>query len=113
VAASIFIASSRCVELRILMLFGDPLNIADSLGGDDADDDGLPDEWETNCFGNLNANPADPAANSDYTVWQCYIAGLDPTSLTNRFLFFVLRSLFSGETRPLDAFAWFVGPRIW
>ena len=71
-------------------LFVDSIEIANSL--DDSDGDGLPDDWETNCFGNLDANPADPATNSDYTVWQCYIAGLDPTSLTNRFLLSVLQA---------------------
>jgi len=57
--------------------FFDTITITDS--SDDSDDDGLPDSWEEDHFGNLDANPGDAAANPDYTVWQCYIAGLDPT----------------------------------
>jgi len=65
------------VEVSTNTTFIDSIEITDSQ--DDSDGDGLPDEWENNWFGNLDANPGDPAASSDYTVWQCYIAGLDPT----------------------------------
>ncbi len=57
----------------------------------DLDNDGLPDEWETQYFGgSTNANPVAMASNGVNTVWETYIAGLDPTSLTNRFHFSVL-----------------------
>ncbi len=55
--------------------FIDSINVTDSLG----DADTLPDWWEQYYFGDLSPNPDDPAANPDYTVWQCYVAGLDPT----------------------------------
>jgi len=45
----------------------------------DTDADELPDTWEMDQFGNLDANPGDPAANGINTVLECYIAGLDPT----------------------------------
>ena len=57
----------------------------------DLDDDGLPDEWETFYFGGpTNANPNATASNGVNTVWETYIAGLDPTSPTNRLLLSVL-----------------------
>ncbi len=53
----------------------------------DLDDDGLPDEWETLYFGGpTNANPNVTASNGINTVWETYVAGLDPTSPTNFFL---------------------------
>lgn len=59
----------------------------------DLDGDGLPDEWETQYFGGpTNANPIAMASNGVNTVQEAYIAGLDPTSLTNRFLLSILRS---------------------
>ena len=57
----------------------------------DLDGDGLPDDWETLYFGGpTNANPNATASNSINTVWETYIAGLDPTSPTNRFLTSIL-----------------------
>ena len=47
--------------------------------GPDADQDGLPDEWEQQYFGG-SVDPASPAANTNYTVWQMYVADLDPTN---------------------------------
>jgi len=53
----------------------------------DLDDDGLPDEWETQYFGGpTNANPSAMASNGVNTVKQAYVAGLDPTDSTNLFL---------------------------
>ena len=57
----------------------------------DLDDDGLPDKWETRYFGGpTNANPNATASNGVNTVRETYIAGLDPTSPTNRLLLSVL-----------------------
>ncbi len=57
----------------------------------DLDDDGLPDDWETEYFGGpTNANPNATASNGVNTVEEAYIAGLDPTSPTNLFLTSVL-----------------------
>jgi len=54
---------------------------------DDTDGDGLPDDWETTYWpGDLSYGPGDPTANPDYTVWQCYIAGLNPTNPVSAFL---------------------------
>ncbi len=51
----------------------------------DLDGDGLPDWWEAQHFGgSTNANPSALASNSVNTVWETYVAGLDPTSPTNR-----------------------------
>ena len=72
-------------------LFVDSIEITDSL--DDSDNDGLPDDWETEHFGDLNANPGDIASNGVDTVYSAYIAGLDPTSLTNRFLISNVRNI--------------------
>jgi len=70
--------------------FFDSINITDAQ--DDSDGDGLPDSWENDHFGNLDANPGDMASNGVDTVWATYITGLDPTSLTNFFEVSVLRS---------------------
>jgi subtilisin family serine protease/PKD repeat protein len=55
----------------------DDIGVSDSQ--DDADGDGLPDDWENEHFGSNAPAPDDPASNSTYTVRQAYIAGLDPT----------------------------------
>ncbi len=61
-----------------------PFNV---YSADDTDGDGLPDDWETTHWpGDLSYGPGDPAANPDYTVWQCYIAGLNPTNPASAFL---------------------------
>jgi len=80
------------------VLFVDSINITDSAGEPDPDDedgDGLPDSWEITHYGSTNVNPNATASNGVNTVRQAYIAGLDPTSLTNRFLVSVLSSPFS------------------
>ncbi len=58
----------------------------------DSDGDGLPDWWEELYFsGATNANPSATCSNGVNSVWQAYIAGLDPTSPTNCFLLQVLQ----------------------
>jgi len=53
--------------------------LGQSTASADTDDDGLPDSWEEQYWpGDLSQNPGDPATNPDYTVWQCYIAGISP-----------------------------------
>ncbi|MEN8255836.1 MAG: hypothetical protein ABFR33_10255 [Verrucomicrobiota bacterium] len=44
----------------------------------DSDEDGLPDAWELQWFGNLDTGPADFCANGIDTVGDAYIAGFDP-----------------------------------
>ncbi len=78
---------------------GGRLNMAALYSGGDADGDGLPDEWENNWFGHLDVNPGDSASNGVNTVFEAYIAGLDPASPTNRFL---LSSVFSPSSSVLS-----------
>jgi hypothetical protein len=52
-----------------------------TAGNNDLDNDGLPNDWETQYFGGpTNANPSATASNGINTVLQCYIAGLNPTN---------------------------------
>jgi hypothetical protein len=45
----------------------------------DADRDGLPDEWELECYGGItNANPEALCSNGRDTVMAAYVAGFDP-----------------------------------
>jgi len=72
-------------------LYVDSITVTDSL--DDSDGDGLPDSWEEQYWpGDLSRNPGDLSANGSDTVWQCYVAGLDPTDPDAEFLISVLRS---------------------
>jgi hypothetical protein len=53
----------------------------------DADGDGLPDSWETEYFGLPSyLSPESLCSNGINTVWDAYIAGLDPTDPNDRFL---------------------------
>jgi hypothetical protein len=52
----------------------------------DSDSDGLPDDWETQYFGGAtNANPAAMAANGVNTIYETYIAGINPTDPAAQF----------------------------
>lgn len=52
----------------------------------DTDGDGLPDIWESQHFGGVtNADPGALAANGLDTVYEAYIAGLNPTNAQSRF----------------------------
>jgi PKD repeat protein len=65
----------------------------------DADDDGLPDEWENQYFGgSTNANPHALAANGVNTILEAYVAGLNPTN-SEKFLSSVLWKYSSVERR--------------
>ncbi len=55
----------------------DDLEITDSQ--DDADGDGLPDDWEILYYGDTSVSPTTTASNGVNTVEQTYIAGLNPT----------------------------------
>ncbi len=50
----------------------------------DTDNDGLPDEWETQFGGDLD--PTALCANGINTVREAYIAGLNPTNATSRLI---------------------------
>ncbi len=55
----------------------DEINLADTV---DADDDGIPNEWEDTYFGGwTNANPTATASNGVNSLLDTYIAGIDPT----------------------------------
>ncbi len=68
-----------------------PFNVFALVG--DTDSDGLPDWWEELYFnGATNANPNTLCSNGVNTVWQAYIAGLNPTNPASLFLTSVLSS---------------------
>jgi uncharacterized repeat protein (TIGR03803 family) len=69
------------------------------LSAADSDSDGIPDEWETQYFGGAtNANPSAPAANGVNTIYETYIAGLNPTNPASVFLISDIRPLTSAST---------------
>ncbi len=77
-------------------LFVDSITISDASDETDTDTDGLPDSWEEQYWpGDLSHNPGDPAANSDYTVGECYIAGISPIDSDAAFLLSGLQPLAS------------------
>jgi len=81
------------VECFTNTAFFDSITVSDTSDESDTDGDGLPDSWEEQYWpGDLSHSPGDLAANTDYTVGQCYIAGLDPTDPDAAFL---LSSVFS------------------
>jgi hypothetical protein len=52
----------------------------------DTDGDELSDLWELQHYGGVtNANPSDPAANAEYTIYETYVAGLNPTNPLSAF----------------------------
>ncbi len=55
----------------------DDINVTDSL--DDTDGDGLPDWWEENYFGSTAPDSDNSASNGVNSVFETYIAGLNPT----------------------------------
>ena len=58
-----------------------------SPASSDADNDGLPDWWETQYYGGpTNANPNAMGANGVNTVMEAYIAGLNPTNPASLFV---------------------------
>ncbi len=57
----------------------------------DFDEDGLPNEWEALYFGNItNGVKGTTCSNTINTVWEAYIAGLDPTDPHAVFLMSIL-----------------------
>jgi len=69
----------------------------------DADDDGIPDEWENQYFGgSTNAHPHALAANGVNTVLEAYVAGLNPTN-SEKFLSSVLCPPASGRILQWNA----------
>jgi hypothetical protein len=61
----------------------------------DVDGDGIPDSWETQHFGGVtNANSFSLAANGVNTIYETYIAGLNPTNSASRFAVSKDRNIF-------------------
>jgi hypothetical protein len=55
-------------------------SLGELIGVWDSDGDGLPDVWEEAYFGgSTNASPAAMASNGVNTVYEAYVAGIDPT----------------------------------
>ncbi len=53
----------------------------------DTDGDELPDSWETQYFGGItNATATDTASNGINSVYQTYVAGINPTNAADRFV---------------------------
>ncbi len=53
---------------------------------EDADGDGLPDDWEKYYYGSSSVVDAgDTASNGVNTVWETYVAGISPTDSSARF----------------------------
>jgi hypothetical protein len=70
--------------------------VAASAG--DSDADGIPDSWETLYFGNAtNANPASIASNGVNTIYETYIAGLNPTNAQSLFTLSSSQNLFQWQ----------------
>lgn len=70
----------------------------------DADGDGLLDSWETQYFGGAtNANSSATAANGLNTIYETYIAGLNPTNPASIFLISDFRSPASGNILQWNA----------
>ena len=68
-------------ELRVGTNWASVVPATVSAPAGDADNDGIPDSWETQYFGgSTNASPNVLAANGRNTIYEMYIAGLDPTN---------------------------------
>ncbi len=64
----------------------------------DLDGDSLPNYWETQYYGGLtNANPSATCSNGVNTVWQAYVAGLNPTNPASCFELSNLRNILQWE----------------
>jgi|GEM_PF-7050143 len=67
----------------------------------DSDADGIPDSWEQQYFGGTtNANPNAVCSNGFNTVFDAYIAGLNPTNPLSRFMISNFRAL--GDDKAFD-----------
>ncbi|MFQ6128078.1 MAG: hypothetical protein ACE5QW_04165 [Thermoplasmata archaeon] len=65
-----------CVLALFLLASLGPRNI---VAEEDTDQDGLPDWWELEYFGNLNYGADDDPDNDDFTNLEEFEAGTDPT----------------------------------
>jgi len=73
-------------EFRIALDWAGAVPAEISAPAGDADSDGIPDEWETQYFGGAaNADPQAMSANGVNTIYETYIAGLNPTNPAARF----------------------------
>jgi PKD repeat protein len=73
-------------EFRIATDWANAVPAAISAPSGDTDSDGIPDEWESQHFGGAtNANPNALAANGINTIYETYIAGLNPTNAQSVF----------------------------
>lgn len=72
-------------------------------GNIDSDADGIPDEWEERHFGGAaNVHPDALAANGINTIYETYIAGLNPTNSASVLLISDFRSPVSGNILQWD-----------
>jgi hypothetical protein len=86
-------------ELRVGPTWAGVTPMAISAPDGDTDGDGLTDEWETQYFGgSTNAHPHAPAATGVNTIYETYIAGLNPTNPASVFLISDFRPLTSAST---------------
>ena len=74
-------AQTHQVELFGTNQFSFTIGFSTTAISNDTDGDGIPDTWEQQYFGGpTNANGSAMAANGVNTIWQSYVAGLDPTN---------------------------------
>jgi hypothetical protein len=92
-------ANTMLDEMRVGTNWASVVPVAISAPSGDADSDGIPDDWETQYFGgSTNAHPHAPAANGVNTIYETYIAGLNPTNPASVFLISDFRPLTSAST---------------
>jgi parallel beta-helix repeat protein len=73
-------------EMRVGTAWASVVPAASSAPPGDVDSDGIPDGWEVQHFGGVtNASPSALAANGVNTIYETYIAGLNPTNPSARF----------------------------
>jgi len=89
-------AQTHQVELSGNGSFTFAIGFSTGSGVADTDGDGIPNWWEEQFFGGpTNANASAMSANAVNTIWEAYIAGLDPTNPND--FFYVDQSIKTGN----------------